>query len=391
MSTKKKPIWWVLLGCLVGSLIVLGFSINTKLTPASKVTAPSNLQYTIIGSIHPNNEAKPFKQPVLGEDPSIVIKQHDESLGQWFEEKRKNPQSAGVRTTVYPFAEMRQTTDSAIGVNEVWLEDSEPFRGVVIFEPYFSLRLSEKREFIFKGLINGQEIRFRQIGTSIYNNSYKVLLGRGERWQFEFETTPLSKGSHNLGFFFFLNTTNNNPDPGVQYDLGHGLRADVFKVNVGTTSHSEELEFFNWGVGPEPTQGRLQDYFGVNNTRDGFVEEGGDIGIPSWKPQLYKPGEEVEYTIVFNNPGSKDREYCLVGFLNYEITPINGQNRICGIVKANQFGLIRAKVKLPSVIRHNYFQILSIENPMMKTSYSQSNRQELSQYISSGRILLTTQ
>jgi len=137
----------------------------------------------------------------------------------------------------------------------------------------------------------------------------------------------------------------------------------MYYVNVGTTNPAQELEFKEWSG----QQAAL-------NGQDGtFITNGkinSDNSIPPWNPGVVQAGEKIEYSLLLVNTGQNDREECVVGFMDYRQIPLqNNDTLICGIIKANKSGSIKASFIAPSQPGNHHFQLVSIENPLMKDSY----------------------
>jgi len=322
-------------------------------------------------------------------NPYEQIAAVDSSMGGWFKEYRDNPAANGKRISIRFFPEMNERAgyvNSDLMYTSLTLPKSQAVRGLFVLEPYYPLEIGEPQVFIFKVTLNGEEFLVRTKGGD-YNNKISLSLKRGERAIFEFETAPLPQGVHNLGFLVFDRAYDERPDYMDQAALGQGFLGEYYKVYVGTTKESRQIQFQDWNLGETPNP-NLSNFFNINDHKDAF--EG--TGYPIWKPKLYKPGEDIEYTIAFSNPSPYEREYCVIALLNYNVIPIqDGKSQVCGIVKGGQFGLLRSSLKAPSVPGSYHLQMVRVENPLMKDSYlaAQAQHKEFdSGYLPSSRILL---
>ena len=384
--TKRRVFFYLLV--IVGLLLLI-FLIQ-QIKPITDIQPPSVLTYNVRESSFPNDKSLNFVLPALGRNPLDLINEHDKDLNLWFADKRTNPDSSGIRGGIYPASEMHENYDN-VRLRSLWLPQAEPFRGVALLEPYFPTRNDESRQFILVGLLDGVQINLTTDNTPATS---RIILNvkRGERRTVSFSTDAISQGVHNLSFFFFYYANDNNPDPLYQHDIGAGLNAHTFKVYVGTTNYARSINFLDLSIGTTPMP-HIDHTFAINDYADGFIKDDSSYGIPLiWRKQNFKASELIEYTIVLTNGGSADREYCFAAFLDYAQITIKEDNlQICGIVRSGQYGLIRTSFHAPFESGNHHFEVISIENPLMKESYANAlgrNGEEFSTYISSGRVLL---
>ena len=350
-----------------------------------------NSTNSVIESVYPEDvSTDPFSLPPLGPDPNTMMIKDDQSIQDRITDYNNNPNSNGIRTTVYPLPQMRalQTTSNITtninnSIPTVWLNEDTPFQGLWLIEPYFPA--SQKEEEIgLKVLIDDQESNFT-INNESSSTFYVSHHQRGERKLLNINTKPIPKGIHTLRFLLFRAIDDNNSNPSVQYNLGLNLPGSYFKAFVATTNNNK-VEFTDWSTGPTPLP-KIGNLFNISN---GSLDS---EGFPLWKPPLFKPSERVEYKWTLNNPSDKDREFCIIALLDYEQIPIEtGKSRFCGIVRAGQIAQYNTYFSTPVSLRNHHLQLLSFENPLMKKSYNaQVKIDRLGGIASSSRVLLTVQ
>lgn len=363
--TLKTLLLGVIILILVGA--VYFFLAPTKL--------PDNASTKKIASVYPENPTS-FTLPPLGENVAQHIAEDDKGLGNWFSDQKADPSSEGVRFSIYPAPEMRPKDLS------MWLTKSQPFSGTLLLQPYFPANRTQD-DIAFKAFLDGKEIRLATDGNLV--NVLILHFASGERKVINFETENIPEGVHTLSFMYFRDINNDSTNLSIRRHLGKlNFDGQSFIVHVQTNNPISHIQFDDWDAGSSNLP-EVQDYFDIN---DG---QSTDVRKP-WTPQPFQPSANVSFGAVIYNPGSIDREYCLVALLDYNQIPIQNNYQSCGIVKAGQVGGVKSSFVAPSTIGDHQFQVVAIENPSMKDSYfaADPNVKGIN-LISSTRVLIQVQ
>lgn len=366
-SLLQKPLL-AILGSLVLLLIITGLlfiNLNSKNRSASSTEVPYGPETPqVVNSAYPRDVQFP-PMPPLGADPFALIPENDAGLGQkWFDNLRNDPESRGIRTTIYPLPEMRTISGSIEILPAIWLEESKPFEGIWLLEPYIPKSREQDEKLVLKALLDEREIDF-SVNDSELSPTFFLQQARGERKLFRIKTVNLPTGIHTLRFVLFRDIDNNNAQPGSRADLGHSTTGQSFRVFVKDATGQEKITYFDWSASPSMFP-NLRTLFDLNA---GTLGE----GFPIWTPTPFKPSQQVEYTWMINNPESKDREYCIIAFLDYKQIPFErGQSKECGIVKGGYQARFKNSFQAPAQPGPHYYQLLRIENPEVKENYSKS-------------------
>lgn len=326
---------------------------------------------------------------------SYTLKSAD--IVHWLEEAKTNPDKLSTIRPFMPFPilnNLRGYIMSGISVmTDLWLTDHRYFKGAGMYLSIFPDSIVKTNEVIITVLLDGQPIKFK-IDNEDFATSYKMVFKRTERRIYTLETEDLPIGAHLLSILYFPATNTTNPDPIFQASRGQSLGVENYRVYVGDTKPTDQVQFENWSNLKSPNPD-LQDNFAISYDPKGFDTNNSPPSIPLWK-QLseIKAGQTVTYTLVLNNTAPYDREYCLVAFMDFQLVPIVGQQkRICGIVKAGYSGILNYTFTAPSTPGPHRFEVLRIDNPLMKESYFKwelkDNFDKLSEVRSSGRAFFT--
>lgn len=391
---KRK--YWLVSILVVSLLIVTGIVLITfQLLNKPKLA-------NTLTSVYPPNPVIPFIIPTppvpLEEfnqrlDPYQLIKQTEKDMEAWLTEQKANPDANASFTPFAPFpvlTNLRGALFEGKGIyNDLWLTDYRKFKAIGSIEHIFSDKLVKTQDFMIQMLLDERPLQFRaNEGAFSYQHIY--TLGRAERYTYTLETGELPTGVHNLHILFFPYIGAKYPDPLYQVQTGQKMHAQKYRIYVGATTPSDKVEFYDWSTKPTPNKD-LRDAFYINDNPDGFSPDN-DFSVSNWKGiNKIEAGKPVSYTLVLNNVFDVDREYCLVAYLDYQVVPILGeQTRACGIVKAGYVGLLHGTFIAPTTPGDHRFEVLRIDNPLLKESYFRFDLMpELSTVVSSGRVFFT--
>lgn len=313
-----------------------------------------------VNSSYPVENTPQYVLPSLGPEPSAVINDKVQIASSSFATQLSNPTFSTLISIIVASSEMRQTNEQNMPPT-FWLTDDQSFSGLLLLEPHFSYGKSED-DFAFKALLDGQEIKLGVENAELLQ-TVTFHLKHFERKTVRFRTEPLTKGSHTLSFLIFSNIYNDNLDASARQGLGrNAFSYYLYRTYVGANNPSQDISFLNWSV-----SSNLQGFRNTFVVNEGKIAEDGTI--PIWTPKPFKASEEAKYTVLMNNPDATDREYCFVALLDYKQIPIQGKSQICGILQAKTFGKFSSLFETPSQRGNHQFQVIRIENPLLKVSY----------------------
>lgn len=366
---------------IITGLLFINLNSKYNSVPSAEVPyGPETPQ--VVNSAYPR-DAEFSPMPPLGADPFALIPENDAGLGQkWFDNLRNDPESAGIRTTIYPLPEMRAISGSLEILPGIWLEESKPFEGMWLLEPYIPKSRGQDEKLVLKALLDEREIDF-SVDNSEMSPTFLLQQARGERKLFRIKTANLPTGIHTLRFILFRDIDNTSTTPlSFRAYLGRITSGQSFRVFVKGRTEQEKITYFDWSVSHSIFP-NLRNIFDLN---DGALGE----GFPAWIPAPFKPSQQVEYTWMINNPEAKDREYCLIAFLDYKQIPFEqNQFKKCGIVKGGYQARFKNSFQAPAEPGPHYYQLVRIENPEVKQNYSKSVIIERAYGVaSSSRILI---
>jgi hypothetical protein len=349
-----------LIGLLILVAILFGFWISIQFM--SNVPPP---QSGYIISSFPNNPTTDFALPPLGQDQNERISESLKKFGIVRDDfKEQNPK------TFYDFKflgfapapEMRSVETS--GISSFWLNESQPYRSKVLIAMDLPKGFDED-DIIVVGLLDGREMKM-SANNSILQSHLKFQIKRGDYLLFDLTTEPIPLGAHILSFLVFSQVSKIDPTyaDGVNGTLPRAFSASITRGYVGNTKPTDTIKFNDWSTA-KSFSSNFDNAFNINANNVSF-----NAGVPIWRPEPVLPNQKIDYLVWLNNPGDADREYCLIGFFDYQIIPIqNNANLTCGIVKAGRMAKIPTSFTAPAQEGDYRLQLIRFENPLQKLSY----------------------
>lgn len=312
-------------------------------------------------SSYPENPPLPFAPPAVGFNLQERLSKDEAILQQWHAQDGISPDSEheGMRYSVYPSQGELLSPET----RNVWFLERQPFRGVLILQPYFPKTVGFQEDFTLKALLDGREIKLK-IENSELLNSLTFKLKNFEQIQVNIETEPLPEGAHTLYFLLFKYPNNEATDLATRSKLGKlSFAYQLYQVNVKTTEPVWKPKFQEWGSGTALPS--MPNAYVLSDDNPKLTDS-----LQLWDPPAYQTSTEIHYKALINNATSIDREYCLMAFLNWEQIPvIRNDMLVCGRVQAGKLAEVSGSFITPTQPGYYPFQLLRFENPSMKESY----------------------
>lgn len=352
----------LLLGTL--SFVLIGLAAKPEQTqePLKDVPIGTN-NSPIVTSAYPQDLEFPPTKPPLDDNLSAIIEKGDAVLETGhFANLKSNPQSMGMRSTIYSPQEIPNTSNVPKDIPSLWLDKDQAFEGYWLSEIYFPEKDRKTQKLTLKALLDEKEIDF-SVDSGEMSSTFIAEQTRGERKLYKLKTLPIPPGVHTLRFLFFFITEDINLNSGVRSGLERRLGGQSFIVYAGEQLNFPKITYQDWSVSRAIFPG-LNNFFELN---DGTLKK--DV-FPMWTPTAFTASQEVSYVWMISNPEPQDREYCVIAFLDYkQIAFGKDQLKKCGIVKGGYQARFKETFQVPSQPGMHTYQLIQIENPEAKLNY----------------------